>query len=362
VSFAHIPNHQPIRVSAHQLSTPLIFENIPDLTKQQRHADDHTLREIFEQPKTLENLASYWDKEKPAIHIPIPKHLIIIGCGSSYHSGLLLKHWLQQHAIHCDVFLASEIKNQAVYHSHDSLVIAISQSGETADTLLALQQFDQVPTLGVCNVPYSTLTQLCQHTLLVHAGQEIGVASTKAFTAQVATLYFLYHHFIQQPFAPIEPVIQALQHTLSIAPTLRGYAQKISTFEHVFFLGKHDCLTIALEAALKLKELTYIHAEGVAIGELKHGPLAMVDPKLLLVVLMPSLCENIQASISEIRARQGFTLSIGHTADISLPLPHHPLSILCLNLILQLLAVYTAEIKGVNIDQPRNLAKCVTVE
>ncbi|MDC3180622.1 glutamine--fructose-6-phosphate transaminase (isomerizing) [Gammaproteobacteria bacterium] len=361
--FAAIPDQTPIRLNQSGSALPLQWMKMPAFIHPKNLGSKiHTLSEVYEQPEIIKRLYTQWLQAK--VDLGDPNHIIILGCGSSYHSGLIFQYWLRQSNIRCDVYLSSEVKDNGAFYHPSSLVIVISQSGETADTILALAQFKDAKKLAICNMDHSSLTQHCDLKFLLNAGLEIGVASTKAFTAQVTTLYFLSQLLLQQsPHSTID-IAYALSTLIQQESNLIKFAEKISQFQHLILLGRHEYHPITLEAALKFKELCYIHAEGLAIGELKHGPLAMIDESVLLIVLMPTKSNAIETAISEIKARHGQTLVIGTSpsCDLILDIPTHPLSLLIMNTVLQLLAIHTAMLKGLPVDQPRNLAKCVTVE
>jgi glucosamine--fructose-6-phosphate aminotransferase (isomerizing) len=359
--FAPLPNETVTSLSPEGCSILLEFLPLPELPPQKDKHQLHTLSEIHEQPVVISQIYKQWLKSPFTLQ---PRHVAILGCGSSYHSGLILQYWLRQKKIACDIYLSSEVKDFGAYHSKDTLVIAISQSGETADTLIALSKFTLAQKIAICNVDHSSLIRNCNFSFLLNAGKEIGVASTKAFSAQVTALFLLSRQFLSLTIPPIKSVVDTMQHHLYLKDHLKLHAKSIAKYKSLLVLGRHTCFPISLEAALKFKELCYIHAEGLAVGELKHGPLAMIDNNVLIIVLMPQACTHTQTAISEIHARNGTTLVIGDQdiCDLKIDIPNHPLGILALNACLQLLAVYTAMEKGLNIDQPRNLAKCVTVE
>lgn len=313
----------------------------------------------------------------------------IAACGSSYHAGLVGKYWIEELAgIPCQVEIASELRYRQVAVPENSLLITISQSGETADTLAVLRQAQHLPyltNLAICNVPESSLTRESALVLMTRAGTEIGVATTKAFTAQLTALLLLAIALgkTKRTITPIAiaNLVNALKHlptliedSLKLKTKIAKLAQKIAKQKHVFFLGRKTSFPLALEGALKLKEISYIHAEAYPAGELKHGPLALIDRRMHTVIIAPDdgLTDKIKSNIAEIKARHGKliifadrSLAFRNDEQITvLPLPHVPriLAPILYVIPLQLLAYYTAVTRGTNVDQPRNLAKSVTVE
>jgi glucosamine--fructose-6-phosphate aminotransferase (isomerizing) len=360
-------------------------------------------KEIFEQPQavtdTLEgritqdavlvnafgNEAEHWFESVEQVQI--------IACGTSYHAGLVAKYWFEDIiGLPCQVEVASEYRYRNPVIRDNTLIVTLSQSGETADTLAALQQIKQLkyeknlPTLTICNVPESSLTRESDMTFLTHAGPEIGVASTKAFTTQLVALALLITAVGKtqgrMTSEQEQKIVQGLQklpglvkNTLEnedlIAKIANGFADKTSAL----FLGRGTMYPIALEGALKLKEISYIHAEAYPAGELKHGPLALVDEHIPVIAIAPNdeLLEKLKSNLQEVKARGGqmivfedekscvdahgdfevvkATTNVGRiTAPITFNIP------------LQLLSYHVALIKGTDVDQPRNLAKSVTVE
>lgn len=352
-------------------------------------------KEIFEQPvaicQTLESRLSQTDIS-PVIFghtaASIFKQLQsvqLIACGTSYYAAMLGKFWLETYVgIHADVDIASEIRFKKIAPLPNSLLVSISQSGETADTLAALKAISPhyLSTLAICNVPESALVRGCEQVLLTHAGPEVGVASTKAFTAQLTGLLLLVGALLS-----LDPnKKQALENLLSSLRSLPVYiesvlkldkeiaklAERFCEKQHALFLGRGDFYPIALEGALKLKEISYIHAEAYPAGELKHGPLALVDRFMPVVALCPQneLFSKMKSSIQEVLARGGevfvFTTE-GTTWDEKVTpiyLPNVPACIapILYTIPLQLLAYHVALLKGTDVDRPRNLAKSVTVE
>jgi len=315
--------------------------------------------------------------------------ILILACGTSFHAGLVARFWLEEIAgIRCNVEVASEYRYRTSVPNPKSLVVVISQSGETADTQAALshaksQGHDH--TLAICNVPESALVRLCKLRMLTRAGPEIGVASTKAFTTQLAALFLLTLVLAKQRGRLTEQQEQkhlhelrhlpsATQKVLDLEPQIAKLAEKFANKHHALFLGRGLHYPIALEGALKLKEISYIHAEAYPAGELKHGPLALVDKDMPVISVAPNdaLLEKLKSNLQEVRARGG-ELYVFADADThiraaeGIHIMHMPenagyLSPILHTIPLQLLAYYVALQKGTDVDKPRNLAKSVTVE
>ena len=317
--------------------------------------------------------------------LPQVKHLKIIACGTSYHAGLVAKYWFESVAkISCDVEIASEYRYRETVTPDNCLFIAISQSGETADTLAALRLAKTqgyLASLAICNVPTSTLVRESDLVFLMRAGVEVGVASTKAFTAQVLGLFLLVKILADLKKLPSLPntTLQRLAKYMNEALLTNSKVEALAEFfkhkEHALFLGRGLYYPIAMEAALKLKEISYIHAEAYAAGELKHGPLALVDENMPVVVIVPPdhLQEKVLANIEEVMARGGEVFVVGTPESLPKHKPHlHRIEIplssdlelfpFVVTLPLQLLSYHVALLKGTDVDQPRNLAKSVTVE
>ncbi|MDP2759043.1 MAG: glutamine--fructose-6-phosphate transaminase (isomerizing) [Sideroxyarcus sp.] len=315
--------------------------------------------------------------------------ILILACGTSYHAGLVARYWLEENAgIRCTVEIASEYRYRTSVPNPKTLVVVISQSGETADTQAALshakaQGHDH--TLAICNVPESALVRLCKLRLLTRAGPEIGVASTKAFTTQLAALFLLTLVLAktrgrltaqqeQQHLHELRHLPSAVQKVLELEPLIAKLAEQFAGKQHALFLGRGLHYPIALEGALKLKEISYIHAEAYPAGELKHGPLALVDKDMPVISVAPNdaLLEKLKSNLQEVRARGGELYVFAdadthiHAADgiHIMQMPEHAgyLSPILHTIPLQLLAYYVALQKGTDVDKPRNLAKSVTVE
>lgn len=353
-------------------------------------------KEIFEQPmaiaQTLESRLGQADIS-PAIFGHQAKALFeqcqavqLIACGTSYYAALLGKFWLETYAgVHADVDIASEIRFKKNIPLSNELLVSISQSGETADTLAALKSLSSLgylSTLAICNVPESALVWASAQVLLTHAGPEIGVASTKAFTAQLAALLLLTGSFLSlrsDKKAELEHLLSSLralpgyiETVLKLDKTIAKLAERFCEKQHALFLGRGDFYPVALEGALKLKEISYIHAEAYPAGELKHGPLALVDRFMPVVALCPEneLFSKMKSSIQEVLARGGevFVLTTEGTkweekvTPIYLPKVPACIAPIVYTIPLQLLAYHVALLKGTDVDRPRNLAKSVTVE
>jgi len=317
------------------------------------------------------------------------RQLLILACGTSYHAGLVAKYWIESIAkLPVSVEIASEYRYRDSVPQDGTLVMTISQSGETADTLAALQHaksLGMTDTLTVCNVPESALIRQSRLRFLTRAGPEIGVASTKAFTTQLAALFVLTLVLAKQRgrlvaarerelLAALRHLPAALNRVLACEEAVKGWARHFAPRQHALFLGRGIHFPIAMEGALKLKEITYIHAEAYAAGELKHGPLALVDTFMPVVVVAPNdaLLEKLKSNLQEVRARGGelFVFADRDTridaADgihvINLDDHAGPLSPILHVVPLQLLSYHAALARGTDVDKPRNLAKSVTVE
>ncbi|NLS12355.1 glutamine--fructose-6-phosphate transaminase (isomerizing) [Vibrio sp. SM6] len=358
----------------------------------------YMLKEIHEQPaaiqRTLEGRISQERIEVTAFgpqaaeFLSQIEHVQIIACGTSYHAGLVARYWLEQWAgVSCNVEIASEFRYRKSYVHPNSLFVTISQSGETADTLAALRLAKEMgykTTLTLCNVSGSSLVRESDMAYMMRAGAEIGVASTKAFTVQLCGLMLLtgligrYNGMTtEQEAAMVDALHQLpnkLEQTLSMAVDIETLAEEFADRHHALFLGRGEQSAIAMEGALKLKEISYIHAEAYAAGELKHGPLALIDAHMPVIVVAPNneLLEKLKSNVEEVRARGGlmYVFADSQAAFASdatmrvLDVPHCDALIapIVYTIPLQLLSYYVAVIKGTDVDQPRNLAKSVTVE
>ena len=353
-------------------------------------------KEIFEQPVALANTLEGVEGIAPELFgdkafgtFKAIDKILILACGTSYYSGCTAKYWLEAIAgVPCSVEVASEYRYRTSVPDPKTLVVTISQSGETADTLAALrhaQSLGMTHTLTICNVATSAMVRECQHAYITRAGVEIGVASTKAFTTQLAALFLLTLALAQTKGrltdAQEQAHLKAMRHlpvaisaALALEPQLIVWAEQFSRMENALFLGRGVHYPVALEGALKLKEISYIHAEAYPAGELKHGPLALVTAAMPVVVVAPNdnLIEKLKSNMHEVRARSG-VLYVLADADshikseegihvIRMPEHYGDLSPLLHVVPLQLLAYHTALARGTDVDKPRNLAKSVTVE
>lgn len=350
------------------------------------------LKEIYEQPAVLQNsMASIIDQQHfkaqafgPVVEAMLQKakRFTIVACGTSYNAGLVAKYWLEAltHRT-CQVEIASEYRYRNLVVEDDTLFITLSQSGETADTLACLRLAKTLPyigTLTICNVAQSSLVRESSAAILTYAGPEIGVASTKAFITQLSMLLALALYTAQQAqLSPIDlqdylrlpAVIERLLTQLD--PIIQKLAKKFQYKSHALFLGRNTEYPIAIEGALKLKELSYIHAEAYPAGELKHGPLALVDEEMPVIVLAVdnAVFDKVKSNIQEVKARGGDVLIFTNHASawpadtvVQLPATSALLAPFVFTVPLQLLAYHVAVLKGTDVDQPRNLAKSVTVE
>ncbi|MGV3626569.1 MAG: glutamine--fructose-6-phosphate transaminase (isomerizing) [Betaproteobacteria bacterium] len=356
-------------------------------------------KEIFEQPMAVANtlemvtsaravVAQLFGANADKIFNKI-NGLTILACGTSYHAGMVARYWIEAVAgLSCNVEIASEYRYREPVNDPDTLVVTISQSGETADTLAALQYAKARGhrySLAICNAPESALVRASELRFLTRAGPEIGVASTKAFTTQLAALVLLTVALAKQRgrlsaereaelLHALRHLPAALSDVLQIEPAIVEWAKVFAGKEHMLFLGRGIHYPIAMEGALKMKEITYIHAEAYAAGELKHGPLALVDRNMPVVAVAPRdvLLEKLKSNLQEVRARGGelYVLADQDTriaeSDgvrvISMPGHAGLLSPILHTVPLQLLAYHTALRRGTDVDKPRNLAKSVTVE
>ncbi len=353
-------------------------------------------KEIFEQPRafgdTLEGVEgitpTLFGKEAEEVFKDVNR-VLIIACGTSFYAGLTAKYWLEAVAgMPCDVEVASEYRYREPVTDPKTLVVTVSQSGETADTIAALKfakSRGMAKTLAVCNVAQSALVRESLLHYITRAGVEIGVASTKAFTTQLAALYLLTLVFAKlrgrldekaeaEALTRLRHVPTALTAVLALEPQIIAWAERFARKEHALFLGRGMHYPIALEGALKLKEISYIHAEAYPAGELKHGPLALVDENMPVVTIAPNdeLIEKLKSNMQEVRARGGelYVFADGdsaiaseeHVHVIRLPENYGDLSPVLHVVPLQLLAYHTALARGTDVDKPRNLAKSVTTE
>ncbi|WP_336003809.1 glutamine--fructose-6-phosphate transaminase (isomerizing) [Acinetobacter pittii] len=363
----------------------------------------YMLKEIYEQPEAIKQTISQaldgnslrddFLKNADADFNKI-QSVQIIACGTSYHSGMIAKYWFEQLiGVPCQVEIASEFRYRTPVIVENTLYICISQSGETADTLAALRETQKrakannidIQTLTICNVATSSMVRETDHHLLTLAGPEIGVASTKAFTTQLAALMLLILKIgqVKQRISPalLEEITRELWHspkvildTLKNDPEILRLSELFVEKNHCLFLGRGTNYPIALEGALKLKEISYIHAEGYAAGELKHGPLALVDNEMPIVILAPNdeMLDKLKSNMEEVQARGGelFVFADENSGInekdrqhvVHIPAVNEWLAPIVYSVPVQLLSYHVAVLRGTDVDQPRNLAKSVTVE
>lgn len=356
--------------------------------------EHYMLKEIHEQPDRLADTLRFNELNdalfgsKAADLLPRVRAVQIIACGTSYHAGMVARYWLESMAqLPCQVEVASEYRYRESVLLPGTLVVCISQSGETADTLAALKHANAdevVAKLAICNVDHSAIVRASDLVFLTRAGTEIGVASTKAFTTQLSALLVLVARLAaHNPMAHFDAAVlksalheipDAVQRTLTREGAIRDLAPRFTRKQHALFLGRGIYYPVALEGALKLKEISYIHAEAYPAGELKHGPLALVDEDMPVVAVAPNddLLDKLRSNLEEVRARggelyvfadeaAGFVAAPGVTV---LPMPHcsELAGPVVYTVALQLLAYHVAVAKGTDVDKPRNLAKSVTVE
>ncbi len=356
-------------------------------------------KEIFEQPQalaqTLELIAGgagitpqHFGARAAEVFDGV-RRVLVLACGTSYHAGLVARYWIESIAkLPVTVEIASEYRYRESVPDPDTLVVVISQSGETADTLAALKHAKSLGmqrTLAICNVPESAIVRETALRFITRAGPEIGVASTKAFTTQLAAFALLTLALAkingrlsaedeERRLAALRHLPVAVQKVLELEPEIEQWAQRFAGKEHALFLGRGSHWPIAMEGALKLKEISYIHAEAYAAGELKHGPLALVDKDMPVIAVSPAdeLLEKLKSNLQEVRARGG-ELYVFADAGSEIPesegvhilhMPEHygMLSPVLHVIPLQLLSYHAALVKGTDVDKPRNLAKSVTVE
>jgi len=360
------------------------------------HYEHYMLKEIYEQPAVIaETLEGRIYKgrllEESFGHTATElfdktKNIHIIACGTSYHAGLVAKYWLEEIGIPCHVEVASEYRYRQVVVPEGTLFISVSQSGETADTLAALRAGKGAKYLGcltVCNVPESSLVRESDVAVMTRAGKEIGVASTKAFTTQLVALRLITIALARRQgmsndeekalVEELHALPRQVEVVLELADSIKTMATSFADKQNALFLGRGTFYPIAMEGALKLKEISYIHAEAYAAGELKHGPLALVDEIMPVVCALPDdpLLEKVLSNLQEVRARGG-ELFLFSDKKVKIPLDKYQdlkLDDICpstapivYSIPLQLLSYFVALEKGTDVDQPRNLAKSVTVE
>jgi glucosamine--fructose-6-phosphate aminotransferase (isomerizing) len=380
--------------------TPYIQELELNLSALEKEGFDHfMLKEIFEQPQSVyDSMRGRLNPENREVRLGgiveyeqkmvTAKRIIITACGTSWHAGLVGEYLFEELArIPVEVEYGSEFRYRNPVITEDDIVIAISQSGETADTLAGIEMAKSkgATILGVCNVVGSSIARVTDAGTYTHAGPEIGVASTKAFTAQVAVLTLMALRIAklrgtigaskyQQIVAELHKIPEKIEKVLKTNPLIEDIAHKFKDSKNFLYLGRGLNFPVALEGALKMKEISYIHAEGYPAAEMKHGPIALIDENMPTVVIgtNKSIYDKVISNIQEIKARKGVIIAIvpeGDTviskmADYSIEVPetHEFLDPLLNTIPLQLLAYHVALMRGCNVDQPRNLAKSVTVE
>ena len=380
-----------------EVERPVVVEKALGETIDKGEYRHFMLKEIFEQPKKIKDLL-----EGQLTESGVPQEIFgptapeifekveavqIVACGTSYHAGLVARNWIEGLAgLPCSVEVASEFRYRNKVVAPNTLFISISQSGETADTLACLrysQDTGYLARLGICNVPTSSLARESDLVFLTKAGPEIGVASTKAFTTQLVGLLMLTlvlgrSHGLSSVAensitASLRALPESLDAVIALEPLIIKMAEEFDDKEHTLFLGRGIHYPIAMEGALKLKEISYIHAEAYPAGELKHGPLALIDADMPVIAVAPNddLLEKLKSNLQEVKARGGKLYVFGHsheshegTVSQFIELPEIPelIAPIIYTIPLQLLSYHVAILKGTDIDQPRNLAKSVTVE
>jgi glucosamine--fructose-6-phosphate aminotransferase (isomerizing) len=385
-------------VNEHIVNRPIKESQLSADSIDKGHYRHYMLKEIYEQPfaisQALEgrfinnrlqessfghNASDVFDKIKS---------VQILACGTSYHAGLVARYWFEKLArVPCNIEVASEFRYRSPVLDEDTLIVTISQSGETADTLAALQEAKKLGakySLAICNVSESSLVRESDLVLMTRAGPEIGVASTKAFTTQLTTLMLLVIA-IGRRFALTDELEKRITSALFNLPgkiesvlkldnDIKLLAEQFAEKQNALFLGRGSHYPIAMEGALKLKEISYIHAEAYPAGELKHGPLALIDADMPVITVAPnnSLLEKLKSNIQEVSARGGQLIvfmdetlvssSDNNIQIIKVPQVENEISPIIYTIPLQLLSYHVAVLKGTDVDQPRNLAKSVTVE
>ncbi len=384
-------NAEPVSAKVEEIET--------NLAAIQKGGYDHfLLKEIMEQPESLkETLRGRVNVEGGTVHLGGPglsvaelrkiKHLVIVGCGTAYHAGLLAGYYIEQFTpeITVETVIASEYRYRNAYIPKDSVALIVSQSGETADTLACLREIKKqgVKTIGIVNAIGSTIAREVDGGTYVHVGPEISVASTKAFTSQVIAMVMFGLTIAQakgvrpgtlKPYVEeIDKLPEAIRTTLeSVRKEVESVAKKYAKYEHAVYLGRDTAYPTAMEGALKLKEISYVDANAYAFGELKHGPLALIDDRFFEFALVPEgeLYDKAVSNVQEVLARGGHMIVITNTSKFDLPVEKvikissdcKLFAPILMNLVAQLFAYYMTLAKGNNVDQPRNLAKSVTVE
>ena len=384
-------NAEPVSAKVEEIET--------NLAAIQKGGYEHFLmKEIMEQPESLtETLRGRVNVKEGTVRLGGPglsdaalrkiQHIVIVGCGTAYHAGLLASYYIEQFApeVTIETVIASEYRYRSAYIPNNSVALIVSQSGETADTLACLREIKKqgVRTVGIVNAIGSTIAREVDGGTYVHVGPEISVASTKAFTSQVISMVMFGLTIAQakgvkstvlRPYVEeIAKLPDEIRNVLgSVQEEVREVAKKYTNYEHAIYLGRDTAYPTAMEGALKLKEVSYVDANAYAFGELKHGPLALIDDRFFEVVLLPSgrLYDKAVSNIQEVLARGGHVMVVTNADGFDLPVENvvkitTSLELfvpLLMNLVSQLLAYYMTALRGLNVDQPRNLAKSVTVE
>ena len=384
-------NAEPVSAKVEEIET--------NLSAIQKGGYEHfLLKEIMEQPKSLaETLRGRVNVKDGTVHLGGPglteaelrkiKHLIIVGCGTAYHAGLLAGYYIEQFTpeITIETVIASEYRYRSAYIPKDSVALIVSQSGETADTLACLREIKKqgIKTIGIVNAIGSTIAREVDGGTYVHVGPEISVASTKAFTSQAVAMVMFGLTIAQakgvKP-AVLRPYVEEIAKLpeeigkvlAKVQPEVEKIAKKYAKYEHAIYLGRDTAYPTAMEGALKLKEISYVDANAYAFGELKHGPLALVDDRFFELAFLPKgpLYDKAISNVQEVLARGGHIIAVTNAEDFDMPVENvvkittslEIFAPILMNLASQLLAYYMTIAKGYNVDQPRNLAKSVTVE
>ena len=384
-------NAEPVSAKMEEIET--------NLAAIQKGGYDHfLLKEIMEQPVSLaETLRGRVNVKDGTVHLGGPglseaelreiKHLLIVGCGTAYHAGLLAGYYIEQFApeVTIETVIASEYRYRSAYIPKDSVALIVSQSGETADTLACLREIKKqgTKTIGIVNAIGSTIAREVDGGTYVHVGPEISVASTKAFTSQVMAMVMFgltiaqakgvkagaLRQYVEEIAKLPEEIGKVLK---AVRPKIEEIAGEYADYDHAIYLGRDTAYPAAMEGALKLKEISYIDANAYAFGELKHGPLALVDDRFFEFVLLPkgALYDKAVSNIQEVLARGGHMIVVTNEMDFDMPVENvvkittdiEIFAPILMNLVSQLFAYYMTIAKGYNVDQPRNLAKSVTVE
>lgn len=384
-------NAEPVSAKVEEIETSLAAIQKGDY-------EHFLLKEIVEQPSSLtETLRGRVNTELGTVHLGGPglseaelrqiRHLIIVGCGTAYHAGLAAGYYIEQFTpeLTIETVIASEYRYRAAYIPRDAVALIVSQSGETADTLACLREIKKqgIKTIGIVNAIGSTIAREVDGGTYVHVGPEISVASTKAFTSQMIAMVLFGLTIAQakgvKP-ATLRPYIEEIAKLpeeiaavlKQIQKSVKDVAQNYAKYEHAIFLGRDTAYPVAMEGALKLKEISYVDANAYAFGELKHGPLALIDERFFEVALLPAgpLLDKALSNLQEVLARGGHVVAVTNVPNLGIDVESvvkittkiEIFAPLLLNLASQLLAYYMTTAKGLNVDQPRNLAKSVTVE